>query len=194
MVIAFMQKHPYDMMAAIIMKVLLRGNVGFLCFALQVVLSEGKMNSHSGSVYSLALIPGTSLAFSSSADDTVRLWDLAGSKLLGTVGQEGSVRHSDDVRCIRLHPDGLFLASASDDNRVIIWNGVQRAVSAWRSSQPGKQVAATLKPAAILPHSDWVLVLAWAPCGKVLATGGKEHKIKLWDVEHLSSAAENGAF
>jgi len=52
-----------------------------------------------------------------SQDDTIRLWDTATGKLLGSC-----VGHKQGVRSIAFAPDGKTLATSSDDSTVKFWN------------------------------------------------------------------------
>jgi WD40 repeat protein len=72
----------------------------------------------------VSISPPVSIAFSpdgrciaASADETVKIWDV--SELQEVASLKG---HTGKVRRVRFSPDGLQLASASDDGSVKIWN------------------------------------------------------------------------
>ncbi len=67
---------------------------------------------------------------------------------------------------VAFSPDGRFLASASDDNTVKLWN-VQ-----------GKALLHTFEG-----HSDSVSSVAFSPDGRFLASASRDRTVKLWNVE-----------
>jgi WD40 repeat protein len=73
--------------------------------------------------------------------------------------------HTDLVRSVAYSPDGMTLASGSQDKTIKLWD-----------VKAGKQQA-TLKG-----HTDWVYSVAYSPDGKTLASGSWDKTIKLWDV------------
>ncbi|WP_338022355.1 hypothetical protein [Argonema antarcticum] len=71
--------------------------------------------------------------------------------------------HSNSVESVAWSPDGLTLASASDDKTIKLWN------------------LQTQKPIATLTgHSSQVYSVAWSPNGKTLASASADKTIKLW--------------
>jgi len=55
---------------------------------------------------------------SCSRDATIKLWDTLSGFCLVTL-KEG---HSDWIRRVTVHPNGLLFASASKDESIICWN------------------------------------------------------------------------
>lgn len=83
------------------------------------------------------------------------------------------------VTAVRLHKDGLLLATAGDDHLVRVW-----------SLADGKLVQ------KLNGHTDWVRTLDYAPDGRVLATAGHDRKIIFWDAAsgtQLEAFAEHPA-
>jgi WD40 repeat protein/ABC-type dipeptide/oligopeptide/nickel transport system ATPase subunit len=111
-----------------------------------------------------------------SADRTIRLWaypvggasplairsrgDVATGKLLQTF--EG---HSNEVVAVKFSPNGQYLATASSDRTIKIWD-----------IQTG-QVAQTLTG-----HRDRVLSISYHPDGRRLVSSSGDETIKLWDL------------
>jgi WD40 repeat protein len=73
---------------------------------------------HTDGVTSVAFSPdGTTLA-SASADETIRLWDVATGQQIG----EPLQGHTDGVNSMAFSPDGTTLASASADETIRLWD------------------------------------------------------------------------
>ncbi len=67
--------------------------------------------------------------------------------------------------CITFSPDGRWLASASWDNTIKLWEVSRGEI--WQTWQG---------------HQDLVLSIAVSPNGLLLASGSADHQIKLWEV------------
>ena len=72
--------------------------------------------------------------------------------------------HESDITRLAWSPDGRFLAAASRDETVRIWE-----------VETGK-CRTVLKG-----HKDSVFCVAWSPEGKTLASGGADNTIRLWE-------------
>jgi WD40 repeat protein len=72
--------------------------------------------------------------------------------------------HTNAVNVLAFSPDGLILASASNDRTARVWE-----------SSTGRLIA------TLHGHPSWVWSLAFSPDGEVLASGGYDGTIKLWD-------------
>jgi WD40 repeat protein len=83
----------------------------------------GRIQQHSGWVYSVAISPDASLIASCSNDRTVRIFQASdvgsGSDSSGGVVLNG---HSHAIRCCAFNTSGTLLASASWDGDVRIWD------------------------------------------------------------------------
>lgn len=126
--------------------------------------------------------PVTSIAFSpdgetivSAGDDTIRLWNLTSGKTIRTLTGHESNWSESAVTSLALSPDGKFIASGGTDNTIRIWNLTQ-----FLKSERGKTRVLT-------GHTEggWlergVRAIAFSADGKILASGGGDKIVKLWD-------------
>ena len=121
------------------------------------------LTGSNSSVYSVAFSPdGTALA-SGSADETVRLWDVATGTLTETLAEATWESGINWVWSITFSPDGTTLASGGwDDSKVRLWDVATGTLT--NTLTPGGAGS-----------------LAFSPDGGTLASGGYE-EIRLWDV------------
>ncbi|RAO72618.1 uncharacterized protein BHQ10_008630 [Talaromyces amestolkiae] len=73
--------------------------------------------------------------------------------------------HSDSVRSVAFSPNGLLLASASDDKTVLIWD-----ISAGSLEQ------------ILNGHSSLVQCVAFSPDSQLLASASSDRTVRLWDI------------
>ncbi len=134
-----------------------------------VAILEDKLGARLGFDYivplSVSFSPdGTTLAFGSERDGTVKLWDVATQTLITSLSG-----HKLSVTSVSFSPDGRLLASGSIDETVKLWD-----VSA-------RENIATLKG-----HTHTINSVSFSPDGTTLAScshgGASGGTIKLWDV------------
>jgi WD40 repeat protein len=74
--------------------------------------------------------------------------------------------HEDWINAIDISPNGRFVASGSDDNKIKIWTPSDR------------KLVQTLEG-----HTDDVNDVAWHPDNRTLAAAGEEGRISVWDTQ-----------
>jgi WD40 repeat protein/transcriptional regulator with XRE-family HTH domain len=159
--------------------------------------------AHTGMVWSLAFDPvGRSLA-TGSHDGNIKLWDLERGALLWTGW------HSNNINRVAFAPDGGLLASSGTDAAVRLWDpkqgtliqtlphpdpvcaiawnmdgrlfatgDIEGCIRVWEIQK--NQTATCIS--AIAGHTDWIIGLAFAPDGGILASASWDLTIKLWEV------------
>jgi WD40 repeat protein len=75
------------------------------------------LEGHTGWVMSVAFSPDSKTLASGSADQTIKLWDVATGKVQATLKE-----HTDMVGSVAFSPDGKTLASGSLDNTIKLWD------------------------------------------------------------------------
>ena len=156
---------------------------------------------NSGPVLSVSYSPdGKTLAMAID-DGSIKLWDLAEDKVVGTLHG-----HTSNIWGVAFSPDGRKLVSGSDDMTVKLWDVAgrkelhtlphQNSIRSVAFSHDGKTVAAgsrngtvrlwdvdkAIQRSNIKAHAGDVRSVAFAPGDKVLATGSGDRTAKLWDL------------
>jgi len=127
---------------------------------LKIPQELGTLAGHKSFVRWVSFSPDGRTLASASADNTVKLWDVAAAKELATLAG-----HKDQVGHVSFSPDGRTLASASADNTVKLWD-----------------VAAGKELATLAGHKDFVSHVSFSPDGRTLASASYDNTVKLWDV------------
>lgn len=127
-----------------------------------------------GPLYAVAVSPDGRHVVAGGYDMKIYLWDREGGQLRQILHG-----HTNCVYSLAFHPDGKLLASGSGDGTIRLWS------VAAVEGEPGRMVDAVLpvQPVAVLQADlDVVHDLDFSPDGRILARGGSDHLLRVWDM------------
>ncbi|KAF3311740.1 hypothetical protein TWF173_008017 [Orbilia oligospora] len=105
----------------------------------------------------------------SASRDTIIIWDANSGEELVFFD-----RYFDEVTDVAFSPDGNWLASASKDWEIRLWD-INALIGRQRLAQEHVQT--------LQGHTGGVLSIAYSPDGKLLASGSEDHTTILWEVK-----------
>ncbi|EDO36406.1 predicted protein [Nematostella vectensis] len=140
----------------------------FKCEAVAKVTKTHKGN-HRSSIETVQWYPHDSGMFlTSSVDRTLKVWDTNALQVVETFNFEGIVYKHQAAKCAKRHS---LVAAANEDSRVYLCD--LRTGSASH---------------ILRGHATAVLSVSWSPLNQyLLATGGRDNKVLLWDVRKAVS-------
>lgn len=124
---------------------------------------------------------GRITAASLSADETVlaiatdagvmQLWDIETENPLS----DAFTAHSATIFALKISPDGTQLASAGDDQKIVIWSLDDLQNDIFDNFVP------------LEGHSDGIFDVAWHPTLPLIASGSRDNTIRLWDLDTVET-------
>ena len=139
-------------------------------------------HGHTRPVWGLAFSPNATRLYSSSDDETVRVWDTTNGRL-----QQTLTGHTGMIRSLALSPDGTLIATPSYDQTIKIWQVSSKQYSVNSNQSDDQQPLNTdhwsLDTVTTLTaHTDYVRAVAFSPDNTLLATGGGDKIIRIWQI------------
>lgn len=111
---------------------------------------------------------GSPQLVTSSMDYLVKTWNADSGAPLKTF--KG---HRSNVFVVATSHDGRYIASASSDNKIMIWNND----SSVKGSSKDEAIA------VLDAHKDWATAIAFSPYSRRLVSAGRDGLIKVWNTE-----------
>ena len=146
-----------------------------LCLALIAALplnttsAFDRYTAHGGPIKGLAYSEKLDLLVSTSFDYTAVVWDSGSMKELKQL-----IGHNAAVNTAAFSPDGRWVATAGDDNQILLWD-----VSTLRDPQVQSV------PRRLDGHTAKVVDLAFSADGKYLASASWDRRVGIWDISAL---------
>ncbi|MBW4471307.1 MAG: hypothetical protein KME45_13010 [Stenomitos rutilans HA7619-LM2] len=144
------------------------------------------LTGHTHAVWSVAFSSDSQLLASGSLDGTIRLWERSGDES-PYVSKQCLYGHESGVCAVAFTPQSPFagrrhlLASGSQDQTIRFWSIVTPTAPLHAPNSPPSMNVQPLN--TLHGHMSWIRCIAFNPDGTLLASGGSDGIVIVWDVQ-----------
>lgn len=171
----------------------------------EYAIPEHRLEGHTDFVSCISLAHSTDYALTSSWDRSIRMWDLRTGQC-----QRKFLKHTKDVLAVAFSPDDRLIVSAGRDNVIRVWNVAGECMheflrdghddwvsslcfsptlshpvvvsGSWDNSVKVWNVNEGKCERVLGKHESYVTTVAVSPDGSICASGSKDGKTFLWDM------------
>jgi WD40 repeat protein len=144
----------------------------------RAILLHPAWQAHPDGIGGVAICPSGHTIATGGWDGTIKLWNLTTGKLHQSLIESGTISaHTEDITALIFTPDGNTLISASYDRTIKLWALNTGELLSTLRKQTNRD-----RPQTLYDHTHWVESLALSPDGRVLASGGFDCDLYLWDL------------
>ncbi|KAL7928277.1 WD40-repeat-containing domain protein [Trichoderma chlorosporum] len=168
------------------------------------------LRGHTRSVYGISFCTSTKRAATCSSDETVRIWDYTNYEIttLPKAQKAEEIQpHKRSITRIALSGDEKWLASASDDGEICLWDGNQgqferklsghkRGIESLEFSHDSTRLVSgsdddtirvwelkgDFESRSLLGHSNWVRCAVLSYDGRFVVSGSNDMTVRVWDL------------